>query len=335
MYSDRDGDSYCDEVDAFPDDPNEFSDLDGDGVGDFSDAFPFDPNEQLDQDLDGWGDNSDMCPSIPQEIPPDGFTEDSSQQEDSDGIFWTWGDEGCPDEDDDGFHQAEDCDDLDANLNPDIEEIEDGIDNNCNTYVDEGYLLPYIANLTFSESLYYYGEDFYCLFEVFNPSGAPFFVDIGAGFYNGLGIYVDIPYFETNSTYQSFNLTLDHPHHEDGRGIAVCNVWLSGEFSQVDAQQSAETAVKGEARVVLDIPTIEISQEEGIYCEAGDTLWYDTDGDEYWIVEYEWWKNGTLLVGETERSYGGSGSGISGNLQCAYIVQDHVDLYYVTSQLSN
>jgi hypothetical protein len=40
---DSDGDGYPDDIDAFPDDPNEWKDSDGDGVGDNADEFPFDP----------------------------------------------------------------------------------------------------------------------------------------------------------------------------------------------------------------------------------------------------------------------------------------------------
>ena len=38
--NDRDGDGYPDDVDAFPDDPNEWQDSDGDGTGDNSDPYP-------------------------------------------------------------------------------------------------------------------------------------------------------------------------------------------------------------------------------------------------------------------------------------------------------
>ena len=57
--NDRDNDTYCDPVDLFPDDPNEWEDTDGDGVGDNGDVFPSDPSEWNDTDGDGIGDNAD------------------------------------------------------------------------------------------------------------------------------------------------------------------------------------------------------------------------------------------------------------------------------------
>ena len=42
------------------------------------------------------------------------------------------------DEDNDGFYNYEDCDDNNADINPNIAETCDGIDNNCNDLVDDG-----------------------------------------------------------------------------------------------------------------------------------------------------------------------------------------------------
>lgn len=42
------------------------------------------------------------------------------------------------DDDNDGFTEDVDCDDLDASVNPDAVEVCDGVDNNCNSEVDEG-----------------------------------------------------------------------------------------------------------------------------------------------------------------------------------------------------
>ena len=39
--NDRDGDGFSDDIDLFPDNPNEWSDYDGDGIGDNSDTSPF------------------------------------------------------------------------------------------------------------------------------------------------------------------------------------------------------------------------------------------------------------------------------------------------------
>ena len=57
--SDRDEDGTGDNADAFPDDSAETQDSDGDGVGDVRDAFPDDPNEFEDTDGNGVGDVAD------------------------------------------------------------------------------------------------------------------------------------------------------------------------------------------------------------------------------------------------------------------------------------
>ncbi|MBM3427599.1 MAG: T9SS type A sorting domain-containing protein [Bacteroidetes bacterium] len=51
------------------------------------------------------------------------------------------------DADNDGFTEAEDCDDNNAEINPAAIEICDGLDNNCNADVDEGLLNIYFADL--------------------------------------------------------------------------------------------------------------------------------------------------------------------------------------------
>ena len=44
------------------------------------------------------------------------------------------------DADGDGFDESVDCDDEDASINPDAEEVCDGADNNCDGYIDEDVL---------------------------------------------------------------------------------------------------------------------------------------------------------------------------------------------------
>lgn len=59
LPGDADGDGVGDEIDQFPNDPDESMDSDGDGVGDNLDVFPNDANESADSDGDGIGDNAD------------------------------------------------------------------------------------------------------------------------------------------------------------------------------------------------------------------------------------------------------------------------------------
>ena len=61
-FPDADNDGFSDDVDAFPNDPNEWLDSDGDGVGDESDAFPTNASESVDTDGDGLGDSADFDP---------------------------------------------------------------------------------------------------------------------------------------------------------------------------------------------------------------------------------------------------------------------------------
>jgi len=113
--SDRDGDGTGDNADAFPDDPAETQDSDNDGVGDVRDAFDEDPTEFEDTDGDGVGDNTDVFPDDPTEFQDsdndgvgdvrDAFDEDPFEFEDTDGNGV--GDAADPDDDGDGYSDAE------------------------------------------------------------------------------------------------------------------------------------------------------------------------------------------------------------------------------------
>ena len=94
-YGDSDGDGVTDDLDAFPNNPDEDTDSDGDGYGDNSDAFPDNANEHADQDNDGVGDNADQFDNNPNEAydsdndgvgdNADAFPQDATEQYDSDG----------------------------------------------------------------------------------------------------------------------------------------------------------------------------------------------------------------------------------------------------------
>ena len=90
---DSDQDGVGDVRDAFDDDPKEFEDTDGDGVGDNADAFPDDSAETQDTDNDGVGDVRDAFPDDPNEF----------EDTDGNGV----GDVADPDDDGDGFSDAQ------------------------------------------------------------------------------------------------------------------------------------------------------------------------------------------------------------------------------------
>ena len=50
------------------------------------------------------------------------------------------------DSDGDGFAAADDCDDNNADINPEAAETCDGMDNNCDGVIDEGVLTTYYAD---------------------------------------------------------------------------------------------------------------------------------------------------------------------------------------------
>lgn len=113
--SDRDGDGIIDELDAFPDNPNESVDTDNDGTGDNGDCddahADISPNatdtcgDGVDQDCSGADLLCDISPPPPAEP---------------------------LDRDDDGYTTTTDCNDDDATIHPDaVEGIADGIDQNC------------------------------------------------------------------------------------------------------------------------------------------------------------------------------------------------------------
>ena len=137
------------------------TDKDGDGISDYEDNCPYKPNpSQADFDLDNAGDacdsdddddksaDQDDCAPLNPSIFPgateicngidencnmlidEGFTDT-----DADGL------KNCVDNDDDndGFHDQEDCLPLDPAVFPGAAELCDGLDNNCNGQTDEGF----------------------------------------------------------------------------------------------------------------------------------------------------------------------------------------------------
>ena len=94
-----------------------FEDTDGDGIADCM---------ENDKDGDEVVDGEDNCPSTP-----------NPGQEDHD--FDNFGDACDADDDNDETPDVDDCAPLNKSINPDAEEICDGLDNDCNLLVDEGF----------------------------------------------------------------------------------------------------------------------------------------------------------------------------------------------------
>jgi hypothetical protein len=137
------------------------NDVDGDGIADLMDNCPgqFNPLQE-DFDLDNFGDacdlddDNDMAKDDEDCAPLDPATNPDAEEvcdgmdnncnflvdegfADSDADGW----KNCVDDDDDGdgSPDSEDCEPLNAELHPDALEACDGIDNNCDEEIDEGF----------------------------------------------------------------------------------------------------------------------------------------------------------------------------------------------------
>ncbi|WGV98586.1 hypothetical protein QF117_01065 [Vibrio sp. YMD68] len=118
---DHDEDGFDSIIDMFPNDNTQAGDHDNDGYDSVVDAFPQDGSEWLDSDGDSIGDNSDEYPndfdndSYADDI--DAFPEDATEWLDTDGDLI--GNNADPDDDNDGYNDADDIDPLHPLTSPD------------------------------------------------------------------------------------------------------------------------------------------------------------------------------------------------------------------------
>ena len=117
-----------------------YVDGDGDGYGDPEQRLEGCHPDQVTNSEDCDDETSSVHPGAPETCDGidndcDGVVDDVIRYEDRDGDGWGNVDVvvGC-----DGSALAGDCDDLDPRRHPDVEEVCDGIDNDCNALVDDG-----------------------------------------------------------------------------------------------------------------------------------------------------------------------------------------------------
>ena len=130
-FPDADGDGTADCLD---------DDTDGDGVKNYNDNCPDVPNtKQTDTDLDGDGDACDYDDDddgLPDDVDNCPLIVNKDQlDQDGDGL----GNACDDDDDDDGDKDLTDCKPLDPTIHNGAVEVCNGVDDNCNVLIDEGF----------------------------------------------------------------------------------------------------------------------------------------------------------------------------------------------------
>ncbi len=139
----------CDDSDAevYPSAPEECNDIDDNCDGDVDEGLLTD--WYGDGDGDGYGDSDDVVSAC---TAPDGYVEYGGDCDDGDTTYHPGAAEtdcsepndydcdghvGYEDSDGDGWAACEECDDGEADINPDADEYCDGFDNDCDSLIDE------------------------------------------------------------------------------------------------------------------------------------------------------------------------------------------------------
>ncbi len=161
--SDDDGDGLSDEneTEVFGTDPYN-PDMDDDGLTDYEEVIIYNTKADVaDTDVDGLTDYEEVITYGTNPLVADS-DEDGLSDIDELNIWGTDPNVANLDNDGDSFYHFQDCNDNDSLINPDMVEILNGVDDNCNEVIDEGYSQTDLDNdgLIDYEEYHIYGTDF-------------------------------------------------------------------------------------------------------------------------------------------------------------------------------
>jgi len=135
---DDDGLSDENETQVYGTDPYD-ADSDDDGLSDYDEVMVYGTDPlAIDSDLDGLSDAAEVFSTLTD--PLDSDTDDDGLSDGAEVNYWTSDPLVYdPDADSDLFYHFNDCNDSNPDVNPGKPELLNGIDDNCDDYIDEGY----------------------------------------------------------------------------------------------------------------------------------------------------------------------------------------------------
>ena len=137
---DHDDDGLTDENETllYGTDPYD-ADSDDDGLSDYDEVMVYGTNPlAIDSDTDGLSDYAEVTTTGTD--PMDSDSDDDGLSDGAEVNYWSSDPLVYdPDDDSDLFYHFNDCNDNDPNVNPGKPELLNGIDDNCDDYIDEGY----------------------------------------------------------------------------------------------------------------------------------------------------------------------------------------------------